>query len=272
MEIIGKEKPLNWEEFEVEITRLHEQLANAQKSSDKYRWLGNWLFRGQSNSSWKLQTTLERYLEKTRQCKISDLKLDDYLKILGALIPALNSLADKNFEREVPLTDSLTSPLPLKTLELLYYLRHHGFPTPTLDWSRSYLVSAFFAFDGADHDQSVAIYAYNESLQQFRGGSVSNPFIHSLGPYVQTHRRHFLQQSEYTYCTAENRQTLYLREHDEAIKVNPGSHPCKKFVLAGSERQKVLEKLDEANINAYTLYGSEEGLMEMLAFRELRFN
>jgi hypothetical protein len=44
---------------------------------------------------------------------------------------------------------------------------------------------------------------------------------------------------------------------------------CRKFTLPASERHKVLKLLDEVNVNAYSLFGSEESLMETLSVREL---
>jgi len=41
-----------------------------------------------------------------------------------------------------------------------------------------------------------------------------------------------------------------------------------KYIFPASIRREVLAELDSMNINAYTLYGSEEGLAEMLANRD----
>jgi hypothetical protein len=42
-----------------------------------------------------------------------------------------------------------------------------------------------------------------------------------------------------------------------------------KFNIPYSERLKVLRLLDGYNINALSLFGSEEGLMETMALREI---
>ncbi len=42
-----------------------------------------------------------------------------------------------------------------------------------------------------------------------------------------------------------------------------------KFNLPAAERLKVLKSLDRSNINAFSLFQSEESLMETMAFREL---
>ena len=42
-----------------------------------------------------------------------------------------------------------------------------------------------------------------------------------------------------------------------------------KFTIPSSERTKVLQLLDSMNLNAYSLFGSEESLMDTVAFRAL---
>jgi hypothetical protein len=42
-----------------------------------------------------------------------------------------------------------------------------------------------------------------------------------------------------------------------------------KIVIPPSERTKVLSLLDRFNVNAYSLFGSDESLMETLAVREV---
>jgi hypothetical protein len=42
-----------------------------------------------------------------------------------------------------------------------------------------------------------------------------------------------------------------------------------KIVIPNSERAKVLRNLDKYNLNAFSLFDSEEGLMETLAIREI---
>jgi hypothetical protein len=44
-----------------------------------------------------------------------------------------------------------------------------------------------------------------------------------------------------------------------------------KIVMPGTERIKVLRQFDQFNLNQYTLFDNEEGLMEMLAIREFDF-
>ncbi|MCM5557296.1 FRG domain-containing protein [Pleomorphomonas sp. JP5] len=272
LEIKGKEKAISWGEFESEVDLLKKIVTKTVKEEpDQY--VQEWLFRGQSDSQWGLKTSLERYLFPQKQPENIEIDVGVYFQQVRSIIPALNSLTGRKYERTILAPDSRNTGWSLSTLELLYYLRHHGFPTPLLDWSRSYLVAAFFAFQSARDDCDVAIYAYNETLIKSRGGWVGEAQINTLGPYVETHRRHYLQQSEYTVCMSEkgrnSEKTISFRNHEDAVKENPADHPMVKYIIDGKEKNSVLKKLDEANINAYTLFGSEESLMNMLAFREI---
>ena len=272
LEIIGEDNPLCWEKFEEEIEKLREKIETLREEAEDGRVIGDWLFRGQRKEYWSLSTTLERHLKSNGEGSHDPVSASEYHRRVSLIVPAINSLANKHFDRNFKLPDRTAGPWSLNSLELMYYLRHHGFPTPILDWSRSYLISAFFAYQNATDEQHVAIYAYNETLVEVRGGFSGEPAIENLGHYVETHRRHFLQQSEYTVCTAKIKGSVYFRMHDDAISANPDDHPITKFILSASEKKKVLRKLDEVNINAYSLFGSEDALMDTLTFRELRFD
>jgi hypothetical protein len=92
--------------------------------------------------------------------------------------------------------------------------------------------------------------------------------IDDPGAYIETHPRHYRQQSHYTICRAKDGDRTVLMKHEAAIEANPDDHNVKKFVLLSSEKQEVLEMLFKMNINDYTLFGDEEALMRMLAYKE----
>jgi len=87
-------------------------------------------FRGQCNSAWTLQTTLDRY-----KVFSSDLERS---RIYRNLL--------RSFREEIVGIDANRIP-DGDGLELL--ARHHGLPSTLLDWSRSPYVAAFFAFETA---------------------------------------------------------------------------------------------------------------------------
>src|SRR5690606_2110705 len=76
----------------------------------------------------------------------------------------------------------------LPAYDFLVYLRHHGFPSPLLDWTRSPYVSAFFAFRQA-RTSRVAIYVYQEAPRGFKATRAGEPQIKRVGQNVVAHPR-----------------------------------------------------------------------------------
>jgi hypothetical protein len=257
----------SWEEFEQGLKDLRGEVDGSESSALPM------LFRGQENSCWPLATTLERSNQP-------GMLFQDYYRLISRVKPQVESFTGNEWqipgylevERLVREYDAFSVDLTfgrLPAYSYIAYLRHHGFPSPLLDWTRSSNVAAFFAFNKADDemaDRKVSIYVFSAAASQ--GGGNREPQICRLGPYVGTHRRHFLQQSEYTMCvifTEAWRFEGYRKAFDARNK--PGA--CWKFNIPSSERLKVLKLLDEYNLNAFSLLDSEEALMETMAFREL---
>ena len=92
-----------------------------------------------------------------------------------------------------------------------------------------------------------------------------------LGPYVSTHPRHAMQQADYSLCATylTPAEEWRLTPHEAAFAMEShGKQDVFKFNIPSSERKKVLKFLDEFNLKAYSLFGSEDSLMNMLAVRE----
>ena len=258
-----------WAEFESELARL-------QAKRDEFDWSlsakSPLLFRGRSNADWPLSTTLERYTTKI-------VDFDEYLRTISATAPAVESLTNK--EWRVPDYSDLaewarksSSPWlsSLPAYPYLVYLRHHGFPSPLLDWSASPYVAAFFAFRTRSASP-VAIYAYLETTGQGKSSMGSEPMIHTEGPYVTTHARHVLQQCQYTICTRFIDERLFVAKHDDVFQRNDSRQDLLwKLVLPAEERVNVLRRLDMYNLNAFSLFQTEDALLETMALREIDFD
>lgn len=256
----------NWERFEEWLRDLRSQLgAKAAPSL---------IFRGQADSSWHLSTTLERNAD-------SPFSVRKYYELVCSIGPAAQTIAGihaPDYQTEIAKKmGELNSFFDLekypsgKDYEYLVYLRHHGFPTPLLDWTRSPYVAAFFAFcDPQGRPNQRSIYVYCESPTGAKGGTVGEPTIRLLGPYVRSHPRHFRQQATYTICESLAKDRAWQFDSHESV-FNGMARPTQetqdllwRFDIPSDERTSILKRLNEFNLNAYSLFDSEEALFESL--------
>ncbi len=260
----------SWEAFEGALKDLRQELSDQSGRS--------LLFRGQSNSCWKLETTLERYRKR-------NMLFIEYYRLISALRPEIETFTENQWaipkyydvEKQAQNYDSLSLSQTFEgtpAYDYMIYLRHHGFPSPLLDWTCSPRIAAYFAFRNATHNGKASIYVLSERNMQ--SGSSGVPGINRLGEYVKAHRRHFLQQSDYTMCLVFNSDNEWrFSGHETALNVKNTRHsPYRnfdfwKFDIPCAERKKILHALDEYNLNGFSLYGSEESLMETMAIRKL---
>jgi hypothetical protein len=243
----------NWEEFEKELQKIYEKRDQIKKGTPMY--VSKLLFRGQSNSSWKLETTLERYL-------LTPLKVTDYFHRIYAAKPQIethtgnvwNTMTPPDFEGWVKDQGALGLD-NMPSYEYMVYLRHNGFPSPLLDWSQSPYIAAFFAFAHASTlTPKVSIYAFLEYAGQGKIGRIDAPRITVRGPYVRSHQRHFLQQCEYTMCTCFRENEWFYASHEEAFIKRPQARGemqdmIWKFDIPSIERVNVLYLLDKSVVS-----------------------
>lgn len=220
------------------------------------------IFRGQAHASWELETTLDRMVKR-------DFGMEEYFKTLRSVRPAVISNTGKvwdipdHFDNEVPVPQGY---------EFMVYLRHHGFPSPLLDWTRSPYVAAYFAFHSCEHrdDDKVAIYSYVEYVGGAKSWSSGVPSIHGLGPYVVSDKRHYAQQCEYTICKKmTDGEYVYTSHKGATVQGKSEQDDLVKYILPTSEKGNVLRRLELMNVTALSLFGSEESLMETLAYQEI---
>lgn len=251
-----------WENFEDEVKKLNQFLSAQKKIESNY--VAKPLFRGQSNASWGLQTSIERYLGH----EITVTKYNNYLLRIK---PAVESFTGRTWNVVADFDISETNFRTVPNYEFMLYARHHGFPSPLLDWSQSPYVALFFAFQNSEPEQPVSIFAYVDDIGHGKGGVVGAPQISALGPYVSSHRRHFMQQSQYTIATEMVNKNWKYCSHEKyfANTADEDQDLLIKFTLPGKLKNTYLKKLQQMNINAFTLYGTDESLMNSLAFREI---
>ena len=260
-----KEKTLKtWEELQSEVDSL------IKSPGDKSESL---LFRGQADSDWKLDTTMERNL-------MSPIYLDRYYRFAFTAKSRLETLTNLSWDIPIPpeydkwLEEKDTlSFIDLPGYDYLAYLRHHGYPSPFLDWTASQYIASFFAFNSVTPttEKYVSIYCYLEYSNVGKVRSSDQPEIYVLGPYVKVHKRHVLQQSQYTICVEldNNYKSMYTNHEQVFKKDELRQDNLWKFNIPSTERSKALGLLNKMNINAFSLFGTEDSLVESIATNEI---
>ena len=136
-----------WEDFEVANSRLVRE--RTRRKSATGRSSPEFLYRGQGSSQWQLETTLERE-------QAGEFSLTRYHRLICRVKPQIETFTKTTWNVPFPiefekwLNENDPPFFPgMPAYDYMAYLRHHGFPSPLLDWTRSPYVAAYFAFSHA---------------------------------------------------------------------------------------------------------------------------
>src|SRR5260370_10845146 len=258
----------NWKMLVSEVENLR-----AQYESPTSRLL----FRGQSDAEWAVTSTLER-----NGC--ADMLFREYYRLICSnLAPEVKTFAGFNVpEYDVKVCEPFTENrellygpydvFPIDLYKYMAYLRHFGFPSPFLDWSRSLGVAAFFAFRDVpgEKPKQRSVFVYCGNPTGARGGALGEPAIRSMGSSVQPPQRHFQHRCDYTICGKFDQSYGWRFDSHETVfrTRRPKQDFLWKFDLPASERDNVLRTLEDYNLNAFSLFGSEERLLVSMWVRE----
>lgn len=249
-----------WNKFEEKLGELeakHREWQNSSKQS-----VFDLLYRGQRKSCWRLETTLD---QRVKGRKIS---LEEYYKIIHTMKETIEKHTNKSWD--IPTPEAYQKWLKKQEGILkedppdfgyMTYLRHHGFPSPLLDWTFDPYIAAFFAFKKTDNETKyVSIYILQEWVVGDNYVSTWTPNFYLLKGNPSTNMRHSSQKSQYTiYTYQEDDELIYYTPHDKITDHEEYvPNMLLKFNIPSTERLKVLKKLATRNINYSSLFGSEE--------------
>lgn len=232
------------------------------------------LFRGEANAAWPspLSTTLER-------ASSEEFSLARYhWRALRCLAP-LESITEKRWPEVPRRPEDLQAELdgidPYMQVTppgyaYLVYLRHHGYPSPLLDWSTSPYVAAYFAFQDGIVAKRVAVYAYIETASSGKGFVGHEPRITAEGPDVTTDPRHFAQKCWYTVATRYDeakKVRLYCPHMAVFDRGDSRQDILWKITVPAEDRISALRRLEDFNIDHFTLFNTEDALVKSLMIR-----
>jgi hypothetical protein len=117
----------------------------------------------------------------------------------------------------------------------------------------------------------VSVYCYLEFAAVGKTRSSDQPGIYVFGPYVKVHKRHVLQQSQYSICVELDSDYNARYANHELVFRNGDERQDRlwKFNVPSSERNYALKSLNKMNINSYSLFGSEDSLVETISTNEI---
>ncbi len=221
------------------------------------------LFRGQIDHEWKIRTSLERH-------GIEIIKCEEYYRKIDSYKPLINPLIENRYERKLTrsgypfdFNEYEKGSWELPEMEYLAYLRHHGFPTPLVDLSRSCFVALFFAcedFNQRNKDGKVFLY----SPPQMRLGGNDIPDLRIIGRYVEAGKRHFAQQSQYVIPIVYDSVWKFIT-FSNVTDSKSNKHVLQEIIISKNVKAKLMKELNEMNINRYTMYLNEDALIKSLA-------
>ena len=228
------------------------------------------LFRGHGDSDWPLQTTLERATD-------SEITVQHYLQRADSCVNEIESVTGRQWNlqsypdinKEIETYQDFMR-VHLPHYDYLVYLRHHGFPSPLLDWTTSPFIAAYFAFETPNNADRAAVFTFIETPEGHKSGSGNTNMIRTHGPYVTTHTRHFAQKAWYTTAThwgTQAKRHTFCSHHDVTPAPVVLQDVLIKITIPRGDRIAAIKQLDEYNINHYTLFHTEDALIRTMGLR-----
>ena len=233
------------------------------------------LYRGQSDASWELSSSLER----------ACLSIENNLANAAERENSVRQVFKRHYHDY-----STDLPEPDDELRWLAIMQHHGAPTRLMDWTFSVLVAAYFAVEDATRESAVwqlnnkllrsssdeylrrhgieeaglnvarGRVSREEAKERFSELYLSNrfQFVRAMTPYYMD-RRLIAQQGTFV-CQGDVSSSFT----DNLNSMESGADVLIKHIIPDSMRSKILYGLYGANIGRFTLFPGVDGFSQSL--------
>lgn len=222
--------------FDEETPDIYKSIPSTSESYTIYARY----YRGHSREDYRLQSTLERYLKKfDKQIDIEK----EYEKLQGKYLEHCKRiLLNQSIDGYISL------PSNLEDNDIWAFGQHYQLKTPLLDWTKSFFVALYFAFESHEENQKENQYRVIYELNEFF--NFGEKLI--IEPIIKIGNRINAQKGVFT--------KLSSREFDEIAKMNANFgngyvfHRLSKILISNELRKDVLAYLASINIDASTIY------------------
>jgi FRG domain len=209
----------------------------------------NCIFRGQRDSSWKLEPTLDRLAHKYGK-KLNEEMVKDHLKNFSNAKKGKYQHSANEFGGFV-----------------LWGLgQHHGLATPLLDWTESPFIASYFAFysENSENHNDRAIYMLDKNLINDIDNYPDPHRIYKQFPaleisdgYLDSNQRMIAQRGVFVKCPTGMDIETYVKTRFEGVNKTV----LMKILIPenGNDRKMFLKHLNKMNISHLTLFPDLEG-------------
>lgn len=218
--------------FDEETPDIYKSIPSTSESYTIYARY----YRGHSREDYRLQSTLERYLEKFG--KQIDIEKD------------YERLQEKYLEhcKRILLNQSIDGyillPSNLKDDDIWAFAQHYQLKTPLLDWTKSFFVALYFAFESQEENQYRVIYELNEFFNVGKKLIIESEI--KIGNRINAQKGVFTKLSS---IELEDIATMNINFGDGYV-----FHRLSKTLISSKLRKDVLAYLASINIDASTIY------------------
>ena len=226
---------------------------------ERRKFESRYIYRGHERSTYRLESTFHCAGRRN----IARYSSEDIPELYRVLAPLLTHRFDLNN--------------PVDFLAFLFLARHHGYPTPLLDWSESHYVAAFFAFFRGEIPASPPEYVrilefdpdnYDRVLdKKFKLATILEPApkLEIVGAIPFGNPRAIPQQSKVMFSNVANAERFILGLEKLGLENNEQYVILNKIDLKYSMRDDVMAYLRYIGITPATMFPGLDGACRALA-------